>query len=132
MLSKKSPSHLMFAMLTFLEVDFYETSRITQKMSNFLCNEKGDVNLFTSPFLGDRKKCSERKNWANTKGSLWCLGTRRRTTSEYVVLYSFRFNNRNSRFPLLLLYKIEKYFSILRGETASNVRNGTPDIANNL
>ena len=72
------------------------------------------------------KKLSKRQRLPLVFGTWNCI------TSEYVVLYSFRFNHRNSRFPLLLLYKIEKYFSILRGETASNVRNGTPDIASKL
>jgi hypothetical protein len=58
--------------------------------------------------------------------------TRRRMASEFVVLYSFRCKHRNSRFPLLLLCKIEKYFSILRGKTATKVSNGILDIANIL
>ena len=55
-------------------------------------------------------------------------GVQRRSSCFYFVSA----NRRNSFYTRLLLYKIEKYFSILRGKTATKVSNGTLDIANIL
>ena len=55
-------------------------------------------------------------------------GVQRQSSCFYFVSAT----RRNSFFARLLLYKIEKYFSILRGETATNVSNDIFDIASTL